>query len=223
MNDDKKKANGKEDSWQRRIFWLTLLGIIITTAALVFNSKCSQSENISHDLKVNLQEPAVQTKTDPEEPKIQNVSVRVKKAFISPANLSIPAYFFIEFTSTSTQRPKDFNILFDFGRASVIDCASSPVSQTIWSPENEQSRLTLGVSIIENSQSIYAACLINIPDFPNVVVAGGNLTYETNYDLKRYELSENTNAGGVLEFLKIIGGGVVIVLFIAFAKEVLRG
>lgn len=189
MDDNKEK---KEDSWQRRIFWLTLFGIIITTATLVINPKCSQSENISPDFKVNLQESAVQTKTDPEEPKIQTVSVRVKKAFISPANLSIPAYFFIEFTSTSTPRPEDFNILFDFGRASVMDCASSPVSQTRWSTKNEQSRLTLGVSVIENSQSIYVACLINIPDFPNVVVAGGNLTDETNYDSKRYELSEDT-------------------------------
>ena len=170
----------KKDPWSPRIFWLTLIGFVATIVATsAFNKGVVDVSPLKSIYTVS--EPDSE-----EEGNSRNIGVKVKKAFLSPVHLSIPAYFFIEFTGASfDEKPENFKILFDFGIASVEECGVSPKSQVSWIGGSDPSFRTLQVSTIENSQSVYVACLISVPIFPKVLVTGGNLTYQTKFNSKK--------------------------------------
>ena len=209
----------KKDLWQRRNFWLTLIGIIapIVVSIVLYKNQFKVEADKSKSTYV-----APESKQH-EDTQIRKGSVSVKNAYISPVNLSIPSYFFIEFTSKSIVRPKDFKIFFDFGRASVKECGVSPANQIKWIEESEQSLRTLSVSTIENSQSIYVGCFISTSDFPKVLIVGDNLIYETKFDLEKYQQPTNKsgNSGFWAQVPMFIIGALLFLILVRFLLRIL--
>ena len=209
----------KKDLWQRRNFWLTLIGIIasIVVSIVLYKNQFKVEADESKSTYV------VPESKQHENTQIRKGSVSVKDVYISPVNLSIPSYFFIEFTSKSVVRPKDFKIFFDFGRASVKECGVSPANQTKWIEENEQSLRILSVSTIENSQSIYVSCFISTSDFPKVLIVGDNLIYETNFDLEKYQqtISKSSDSGFLEQALMFIIGALLFLILVRFLIRIL--
>lgn len=206
----------KDHIWQRRTFWVTLIGVVGTIGVTLWVS--GGPAGIAYYFQSSTSASETESKQNDDNGR---GSVSIQGVYVSPVNLDISSYFFMELNSSSVNRPVNFDVSIDFGNstASVCDTTPSSVVETIDSEDN--SFIRFRISRIEQSQSVYIACLLDLPYFSRILVHGDSLISDVTLDFDQYMESLNSEPAGFWTFtLRTVVYLLIGLVFIRLARLV---
>lgn len=156
--------------------------------------------------------------------KTGHAEIEIKNVQLSPIDFELPNYFYFELHNSGSIAAENIQLTVDLGKANLSQYEiRSPSNHKIVSGGSNTNIIKVVFDSINSDESIYIYTLLTIPIFKKVVITSDNIPSTLSYTIEDFKGAENpTNffSGGLITFLRIVIGGVILV-FIIYAVVVI--
>ena len=139
--------------------------------------------------------------------------LNINDVFVTPVDTKSPSTFYVELKNNGSVSAENFEVKVDFGESLINTCE--------WLPENiahnnseEGNSLQLKVSSLNENESLYIICGLNIPYFKQLLVTGGNTSLDKYLSYEGYKEMRNGEEISFYENLWRFLLGSLLALFI---------
>lgn len=126
--------------------------------------------------------------------------VDVSMLHVSEVALDIPAVFELEIVVSGFGEARDFSVTLNFGRAQIDACDFQPKTAVAKVIADERSYRRFMVNSLRPKEKLYVRCLMDAPVFDQVVIEGGNISFDKVIRFVEYHMESSSKRMGSIGF-----------------------